>query len=114
MSKIEIRAHRLKTWPEFFAGIMDGTKHCEIRRNDRDFRTGDYVLLEEWDPAKNAYTKRRAARKVTCVLKPGEVPSGIEEGYAILCLCYAGLGQEQLLLDTPPSTVDVHWSEQRG
>ena len=44
--------HELKIWPKFFARVVDGSKPFEVRRNDRDFQTGDFVLLREYDPAK--------------------------------------------------------------
>ena len=43
--------HELKTWPEFFTETRSGRKKFELRRNDRDFRVGDQLLLKEWDPA---------------------------------------------------------------
>jgi len=42
-------AHDLKILPEFFAAVKEGRKTFEIRRNDRDFRAGDVLLLLEWD-----------------------------------------------------------------
>ena len=42
--------HELKTWPEFFIETRGGRKKFELRKNDRDFRVGDQLLLKEWDP----------------------------------------------------------------
>ncbi|MFA5381985.1 MAG: DUF3850 domain-containing protein [Candidatus Micrarchaeia archaeon] len=42
--------HSLKTWPEFFQLTLNGKKKFELRRNDRDYRVGDELLLKEWDP----------------------------------------------------------------
>ncbi len=42
-------AHHLKTLPEYFQAVMDGTKPFEIRNNDRGFKPGDSVILEEFD-----------------------------------------------------------------
>ena len=41
--------HELKTWPEFFEQTRNSLKKFELRRNDRDFRVGDELLLKEWD-----------------------------------------------------------------
>ena len=42
--------HELKTWPEFFIETRGGRKKFELRKNDRDFKVGDELLLKEWDP----------------------------------------------------------------
>ena len=38
--------HALKTWPEFYKEIVDGSKKFEIRLNDRPFKVGDEVVLQ--------------------------------------------------------------------
>lgn len=41
--------HELKVWPEFFGDLKSTRKNFEIRRNDRNFQTGDRLRLREWD-----------------------------------------------------------------
>ena len=48
--------HRLKTLPRYYQPIIEERKPFEIRNNDRNFQTGDSVILNEWD-GKN-YTGR--------------------------------------------------------
>lgn len=40
--------HHLKTMPEYFQAVIDGKKPFEVRKNDRDFKSGDHCLLEEY------------------------------------------------------------------
>ena len=47
--------HHLKTLPTFYQAVIDGKKPFEIRNNDRNFKSGDYIILEEWN---NRYTGR--------------------------------------------------------
>lgn len=42
--------HELKTWPQYFCRVADGSKTFEVRKNDRGFQQGDEVLLREWNP----------------------------------------------------------------
>ncbi|NEZ54976.1 DUF3850 domain-containing protein [Adonisia turfae] len=43
--------HNLKSWPHHFWPVVRGEKPFEIRKNDRDFKVGDYLALQEYDPA---------------------------------------------------------------
>lgn len=45
--------HRLKAWPEFYTALAAGTKTFEFRPNDRDFKVGDLLLLQEWRPPRD-------------------------------------------------------------
>jgi len=60
--------HRLKTWPPYFSATMRGDKDFELRTNDRDFKAGDYLVLEEWYPKTKEYSGRILTRRVLYVL----------------------------------------------
>ena len=62
--------HELKIYPEYFEAVRNGTKRFELRKNDRDFRAGDYLALNEWD---ERYTGRTELVKVTYILDPNDV-----------------------------------------
>ncbi|MBD5585525.1 MAG: DUF3850 domain-containing protein [Clostridia bacterium] len=42
-------AHHLKTMPEYFQATIDGRKNFEVREDDRGFKVGDNVILEEYE-----------------------------------------------------------------
>lgn len=45
-----MNTHHLKTWPGPFAEVRAGRKFHEVRKNDRGFKEGDMVVLDEWEP----------------------------------------------------------------
>lgn len=73
--------HNLKTWPEFYAKIVTNEKSFEIRQNDRGFKLGDFLLLEEWDPKTVRYTGQETVRRVTYVLDKHE---GLVDGFVVM------------------------------
>lgn len=77
--------HELKTWASYFHSIVDGTKTFEIRKADRDFRVGDFLLLRETEYGSGAYTGREATRRITHILEH-EQDLGLCDGFAILSL----------------------------
>lgn len=64
--------HRLKTWPEYFEAVVAGTKTFEIRKNDRDFKVGDTLILCEWDIVSEVHTGRRVDVRVTYLTNFGQ------------------------------------------
>lgn len=41
--------HELKIHPDFFKAVISGKKTFEIRKNDRPFKEGDLLALNEYD-----------------------------------------------------------------
>lgn len=78
------RLHELKTWPQQFAALLDGSKPYEVRVDDRGFAVGDLLRLAEWDYAAERYTGRETTRRVTHILEPGTF--GLRPGYVVLSL----------------------------
>jgi hypothetical protein len=61
----EVLEHDLKVWPEYFDQVANGDKTFEVRKDDRDYRVGDLLLLREWIPTVRRYTGREIRRVVT-------------------------------------------------
>lgn len=66
-----MQTHHLKTWPEYFQQIKTGQKQWELRKNDRDFKTGDTIILEEWDPETETYTGETVIARAGYILYGG-------------------------------------------
>jgi len=83
--------HELKTWIEPFQDVWDGRKTFEVRENDRDFKTGDFILLKEGQlggfgmtdhDLTFVYTGREIGASITYIMQGGKF--GIEEGYVVM------------------------------
>ncbi len=46
----------LKIEPEYFMAILDGRKAWELRLDDRNYKVGNKLRLEEWAPGTKKYT----------------------------------------------------------
>mgnify|MGYP002507148067 CR=1 FL=1 len=42
-----MKTHELKILPEFFEAVISGRKQFEIRKNDRDYKVDDQLILRE-------------------------------------------------------------------
>lgn len=76
--------HELKTWNEYFEEMFIGNKTFEIRKNDRDFKKGDTLILKEWDPKTEKYTGREVSKSVTYILDDGKF--GLEKGFVAMAI----------------------------
>lgn len=82
--------HALKTWPDFFDAVQRGDKPFEVRKADRDFRVGDVLALQRWDPDSGDYTRDESgspvqvSARVTYVLPGGQF--GIKPSYIVMGL----------------------------
>ena len=45
-----MRVHILKTWSPWFEATRDGKKPWELRRDDRNYREGDFLVLRQFTP----------------------------------------------------------------
>lgn len=86
LNKTEMRqSHDLKTWPEVFLKVIEGTKTFEIRKNDRDFKVGDMVKMSEYDPKNEKYTGRETNYfEIVYILEGGQF--GLEPGFVAMQL----------------------------
>jgi len=76
--------HQLKSWPNEFEAVLDGSKTHEFRRNDRNFKTGDLLDLHEWDPVANNHTTRTVIVQVTYINHGMQF--GIPRGYCVMSI----------------------------
>lgn len=76
--------HALKTWPEYFKAVIEGQKKFEVRKDDRHFKLGDKLLLQEYDAERREYTGEECEFTVGCILRGPAF--GIKKGYCVMSL----------------------------
>lgn len=85
--------HLLKSWPDFFEPLLNGTKMFEVRFNDRYYKVGDILHVREFDDKTGKYTGRDLKREVTYILdgvgSGGIAPlAGIHSRFVVMSLKY--------------------------
>lgn len=72
--------HELKTVQPFYEQVVTGKKKFEVRKNDRGFKEGDKVYLQEYDAANNTYSGRSYMAFITYILAD---PAYVKDGFVI-------------------------------
>lgn len=77
-----MKIHELKISPKYFEDVKANKKNFELRKDDRDFKVGDFITLREYDNGQ--YTGREIKNiPIGYILR--DVPEyGLKEGYCIL------------------------------
>lgn len=73
--------HKLKIQSEYFKEVCTGTKSFEIRKNDRNFKVGDTLLLQEFIPETQEYTGRIVERKIKYITDYAQ-----QENYVVMAI----------------------------
>jgi hypothetical protein len=78
---LEAKEHQLKTETEYYQAVEKGLKQFELRKNDRNFKVGDILILVE---VVNEYATGRklGLPPIKYIMHGGKY--GLDEGYCIL------------------------------
>lgn len=79
--------HELKILPEYYKAQVEGKKNFEIRKNDRDYKVGDKLVLKEYDPKAKELTGQSFITEITFITNYQQ-----KDGYVVL-------GTKDLALD---------------
>ncbi len=75
---MDYNIHVLKILPEYYEPVSEGIKKFEIRKNDRDFKVRDYIVLREWDGKR--YTGKYYTGRISYIL---DDPDYVKDGYVV-------------------------------
>lgn len=73
--------HEVKILPVYYDAVISNIKHFELRKDDRDYQAGYFLVLKEWEDGR--YTGRETGFRIEYVLR--DCPQyGLMDGYCIL------------------------------
>ena len=78
-----MKTHELKTMQPYFNAVFYGKKDFEVRKNDRNFKVGDFVKLIEVVPSP-LISQRYVVKEIKYILNGGQF--GIDKDYVVLGL----------------------------
>lgn len=82
-----MKIHTLKILPQYYDDVAEYRKAFELRKDDRDFKVGEVLILREYDPEESEFTGRAMVRNIGYILR--NCPEyGLAEGYCILGLIH--------------------------
>ena len=74
-----MKVHNLKIKPQYFKDVVAEIKKFEIRFNDRGCKTGDLIVLEEFD--NKGYTGKYVNAEITYICND---PEFVKKDYVVL------------------------------
>jgi hypothetical protein len=74
--------HELKILPEYFQAVADRDKTFEIRKNDRDYKVGDRLILREYESARGGFTGRELSKNITYITDYAQA-----DNYVVMSIC---------------------------
>lgn len=77
--------HELKILPQYFKEVVNGNKTFEVRKNDRSFKKGDLLVLQEFDGKE--YTGLETRKEITYVLDDSKY---LQDEYVVLGMGFIG------------------------
>lgn len=83
--------HALKTVNPYFNDVVAGFKKFEVRCNDRKFKSGDTLILQEYEP-KNGYTGNIQVVNVVLIITGNQLGvdkngvHGIHPDYCVMAI----------------------------
>ena len=84
--------HHLKILENFADDILKNGKAFEVRRNDREFKTGDTIKFIALDANHGGIKEHPINEKtflIEYVLRFEDFPAGLQEGFAVLAITRA-------------------------
>ena len=88
-----MKVHELKILPKYFNAVVDGTKTFELRKDDRGFQVGDFLMLKEFnlqekyetiEGDESYFSGRKILKQINYILKDESEEMGLKKDYVVL------------------------------
>lgn len=73
--------HYLRTWTPLFKELKCGLRQIDIRKNDRNFKVGDTLILDEFNPETQKHIGNWTPKLITHVIDDERY---VKNGYVVL------------------------------
>lgn len=93
--RTHVLVHTLKTVNPYFEDVLNQHKMFEVRKNDRDFQVGDFLILQEYDSKREVYLGRKIKCVITYILNDESV---CKKGFVVLGIMFIGWEFEEWLV----------------
>jgi hypothetical protein len=80
-----VNIHAIKTVNPYFNLASQDLKPFEVRKNDRHYKVGDWIILREYSPELDQYSNKFLTGRIVYIL---DKFNAIQEGYCILSIQY--------------------------
>ena len=90
-------------------------KNFELRKNDRDFRVGDTLVLKEWNPETKCPTGQQLHYTISYIVKANDIPSnwGLLKDFCILGLVPHSRAEQTSTYETKQLKKDTAFLEEK-
>lgn len=78
-----MKIHELKILSQYFIEVKSGRKNFELRKNDRNYQTGDILVLNEWNNTAKCYAGNWVRVRATYILEDAK-EYGLSDGFCII------------------------------
>ena len=88
-----IKHHELKTDISIFKLIINGKKTAELRKDDRGFKAGHFLVLKEWNSELKRFTGRQRCFRITHILRSEDGYPGLKKDFVMISMKRASIKQ---------------------
>lgn len=88
---VHSKVHVVRSWAHLYDAIESGLKVHDLRKNDRDYKVGDHMILQRFDNVHGQYSGEEMRVEITYITGRDHVPCAfssavLEKDYCILSI----------------------------